>query len=184
MNNDNAAARRGIEKRKVSGESGMDLKEIRQLVKMLEGTDVSEIEVERDGAKVRVARALGPAPGTTMVAMAPPAAAPMPAYAPAAPAAMGAPVDDGAGSHAAAFPNATAVTSPMVGTYYKSPSPDAAPFVKEGDVVEKGQTLCIIEAMKLMNEIEAEQSGRIVKILVDNATPVEFGEELFLIEPV
>jgi acetyl-CoA carboxylase biotin carboxyl carrier protein len=76
------------------------------------------------------------------------------------------------------------VESPFVGTFYRSPSPSADPYVREGQVVKKGDTLCIIEAMKLMNEIEAELSGRIVRILVDNGQPVEFGEPLFLIEPV
>jgi acetyl-CoA carboxylase biotin carboxyl carrier protein len=77
-----------------------------------------------------------------------------------------------------------AITSPMVGTFYRSPAPDADPFVEVGDVVEVGQTVCIIEAMKLMNEIEAETKGRVVKILVENAQPVEFGQRLFLLEPL
>lgn len=80
--------------------------------------------------------------------------------------------------------NQKAVTSPMVGTFYRSPAPDADPFVEVGDLVEVGQTVCIIEAMKLMNEIEAEVKGRVVQILVDNSQPVEFGQKLFLIEPV
>ena len=76
------------------------------------------------------------------------------------------------------------VSSPMVGTFYRSPAPDADPFVEIGDIVEVGQTVCIIEAMKLMNEIEAEVKGRVARILVDNAQPVEFGQKLFLIEPL
>ena len=75
------------------------------------------------------------------------------------------------------------ICSPMVGTFYRSPSPDSAPFVQVGDEVEPGQTLCIIEAMKLMNEIEAEQRGRIAKVLAENGQPVEFGQPLFLLEP-
>ncbi|HEY5726826.1 MAG TPA: acetyl-CoA carboxylase biotin carboxyl carrier protein, partial [Methylomirabilota bacterium] len=75
------------------------------------------------------------------------------------------------------------VDAPMVGTFYRAPGPDASPFVQEGDTVKEGQVLCIIEAMKLMNEIESKASGRIVKILVENAQPVEFGQGLFLVEP-
>jgi acetyl-CoA carboxylase biotin carboxyl carrier protein len=76
-----------------------------------------------------------------------------------------------------------AITSPMVGTYYRAPAPDADPYVEMGDMVEVGQTVCIVEAMKLMNEIESEVRGRIVQILVENAHPVEFGQTLFLLEP-
>jgi acetyl-CoA carboxylase biotin carboxyl carrier protein len=76
------------------------------------------------------------------------------------------------------------VEAPMVGTFYRAPKPDASPFVSEGDVVKEGQVLCIVEAMKLMNEIEAKAAGRIVKILVDNGQPVEFGQSLFLMEPL
>ncbi|HEY6194323.1 MAG TPA: acetyl-CoA carboxylase biotin carboxyl carrier protein, partial [Candidatus Eisenbacteria bacterium] len=77
-----------------------------------------------------------------------------------------------------------AIVSPMVGTFYRSPAPDADPFVEVGDVVEVGQTVCIIEAMKLMNEIEAETKGRVAQVLVENAQPVEFGQKLFLVEPI
>ena len=77
-----------------------------------------------------------------------------------------------------------AITSPMVGTFYRAPAPDADPFLETGDTVELGQTVCIIEAMKLMNEIESELKGRVVQILVENAQPVEFGQKLFLVEPV
>ena len=76
-----------------------------------------------------------------------------------------------------------AITSPMVGTFYRAPAPDADPYVEVGDMVEVGQTVCIVEAMKLMNEIEAEARGRVVQILVENSHPVEFGQKLFLIEP-
>src|SRR5262249_60325319 len=80
--------------------------------------------------------------------------------------------------------NLKPITSPMVGTFYRAPAPDADPFVEVGDVVSVGQTVCIIEAMKLMNEIEAETKGRVAQILVENAQPVEFGQKLFLIEPL
>jgi acetyl-CoA carboxylase biotin carboxyl carrier protein len=79
--------------------------------------------------------------------------------------------------------NATVIVSPMVGTFYRAPAPDADPYVEVGDMVEVGQTVCIVEAMKLMNEIESDFRGRVVRILVENAQPVEFGQKLFLIEP-
>jgi acetyl-CoA carboxylase biotin carboxyl carrier protein len=79
--------------------------------------------------------------------------------------------------------NLAAITSPMVGTFYRAPAPDADPYIDSGDMVEVGQTVCIVEAMKLMNEIESEHRGRVVKILVENAQPVEFGQKLFLIAP-
>ncbi len=81
-------------------------------------------------------------------------------------------------------PHLEVIRSPIVGTFYRAPSPDAPPYVEEGDVVEKGQVLCIVEAMKIMNEIESDVKGRIVKILVENAQPVEYGQPLFLIEPM
>ena len=80
-------------------------------------------------------------------------------------------------------PGTVSIDAPMVGTFYRATSPDAPPFVSEGDLVKEGQTLCIIEAMKLMNEIESKVAGRVVKILVENAQPVEFGQHLFLVEP-
>jgi len=83
---------------------------------------------------------------------------------------------------AAAVGNQTAITSPMVGTFYRAPAPDADPYVEVGDTVTVGQTVCIVEAMKLMNEIESEVKGRVVKILVENAQPVEYGQKLFLVE--
>jgi acetyl-CoA carboxylase biotin carboxyl carrier protein len=111
------------------------------------------------------------------VAVAPMAPAPaMPAHAPVAAPAAGAP------AAAAAEKPGTLITSPFVGTFYRSPSPDAPPFVEVGQSVRKGQALCIVEAMKLMNEIESEVSGKVVEILVENGQPVEFGEPLFRIE--
>jgi acetyl-CoA carboxylase biotin carboxyl carrier protein len=107
-----------------------------------------------------------------------PVAAALPAAAPAAPASAGTTPAPAANDHL------KAITSPMVGTFYRSPAPDADPFLEVGDSVEAGQTVCIIEAMKLMNEIEAEFKGRVVQILVENAQPVEFGQKLFLVEPV
>lgn len=163
----------------VSAVAGFELAELRQLIKLVQRTGIGELEIESGGRSVRISANAGS--GGTWVAAAPAPAAPAargaaPA-APAAPAAAPAPAAD-------ADAHLKAVTSPMVGTFYRSPAPDADPFVEVGDIVEVGQTVCIIEAMKLMNEIEAEVKGRVVKMLIDNAQPVEFGQKLFLIEPI
>jgi acetyl-CoA carboxylase biotin carboxyl carrier protein len=157
------------------------LDEVKALVKVLEGTDVTSLRWDRDGQKIVIRR--GQAPALAPVAPAPQpvvAAAPVPAAAPAAPAL--APAAPQAAPKPEAKPGSV-VTSPFVGTFYRAPSPDSAPFVDVGTVVKKGQVLCIVEAMKLMNEIEAEIPGKIAEILVQNATPVEFGQPLFRIEP-
>ena len=155
--------------------AGFDLAELRHLIRLVQKTGIGELELNSGGRSVRIAAS--PSGGGTWVA-APAAAAPArAAAAPAAPAAEARPAAD-ADSHL------KAVVSPMVGTFYRSPAPDADPFVEVGDVVEVGQTVCIIEAMKLMNEIEAETKGRVVKILVENSQPVEFGQKLFLVEPL
>jgi acetyl-CoA carboxylase biotin carboxyl carrier protein len=148
----------------------MDLKELKALLRLMEGNDVEELEVEEGGRRVRIRRR--GAPPATMPTTPLAAAAPRPA--PAATLVAG-PAPDSAGL--------VPVESPMVGTFYRAPAPGAEAYVKEGDTVEKGAVLCIIEAMKLMNEIEAEVRGRIAKILVENGQPVEFGQTLFLLEP-
>lgn len=140
-----------------------------QVVDLAVRHNLAEIEVEMDGTRIRVVREHAPAVGAVPRLEAA-AAAPL-----AQPAAVGA-----AESTAHLVP----VEAPMVGTFYRAPKPDAPPFVSEGDVVKEGQVLCIVEAMKLMNEIEAKAAGRIVKILVDNGQPVEFGQSLFLMEPL
>jgi len=127
---------------------------------------LAELEVEQAGTRIRVVREHAPA-----------AAAPAPR-----PELAGAPAPAQVVA-AAAAPHLVPVEAPMVGTFYRAPGPDAAPFVLEGDVVKEGQVLCIIEAMKLMNEIEAKAAGRVAKILVENAQPVEYGQPLFLLEP-
>ncbi len=144
----------------------------------MQKTGIGELEVSSGGRTVRIAAFAG-VPGAMTVAM--PAAA-APAAAPAAPAPAASPKPDPAAG--AADERLVAVTSPMVGTFYRAPAPDADPYVEVGTAVEVGQTVCIIEAMKLMNEIESEARGRVVRILVENAQPVEFGQKLFLIEPV
>jgi acetyl-CoA carboxylase biotin carboxyl carrier protein len=151
----------------------IDARLVRKLAGILTDTGLSEIEVEHGGLRIRVARTLSaavqvaaPAP----VAMAPPAAAPAPA-ATAAPAEAAAPARRG-----------EVVKSPMVGTVYLQPQPDADAFVKVGDTVQAGQTLMIVEAMKTMNPIPAPKGGRVTEILVEDAQPVEFGEPLVVIE--
>jgi oxaloacetate decarboxylase alpha subunit len=156
----------------------MNLKEIKELIEMLKGTDIAELEVERSGMKVRLRKgsAVPYHPATQRVELAPLAnAAPATAGGPQALAEKG--VEEPART------NLVTVTSPIVGTFYRSPAPEKPAYAQVGDVVKKGQVLCIVEAMKLMNEIESEQSGKIVQILVENGQPVEYGQDLFVIEP-
>nr|MBO2472040.1 acetyl-CoA carboxylase biotin carboxyl carrier protein [Bacillota bacterium] len=138
---------------------------------MLSDTDVVEFELETPEFKVKIKQGVPQAvpPAQAAPVLAPAQAAPAPN---AAPAPAQAPQAD----------NLVQVTAPMVGTFYRAPAPDAEPYVKVGDIVEVGQPLCIIEAMKLMNEIESETRGRIKEILVENAQPVEYGQPLFIIE--
>jgi len=160
----------------------MNPKELRELIDFLVEKDITEFELERGDVKVRVKR---PSPLNVSAAappvmyhaappaVAPPAVAPAPAPAAAGVAAPAAPAESEAGL--------SYVKSPIVGTFYEAPSPGAPPFVKVGDTVAKGQVLCIVEAMKLMNEIESEVSGEIVTKLVNNGQPVEYGQPLFAI---
>jgi acetyl-CoA carboxylase biotin carboxyl carrier protein len=155
----------------------MDIRKIRRLIDLIEDSDISEIEITEGEETVRISRGSSqPVPAYAHYQA--PAPAPQPAQAPAGgEAASGgeaAPEPQEAGRHQEA---------PMVGTFYRAPSPEAEPFVREGDWVNEGDVLCVIEAMKLFNEIEAEFSGRVKRILAENAQPVEFGEPLFLIDP-
>jgi len=159
----------------------MNQKELKELIEFLIEKDITEFELERGDVKVRIKRGadarLAAPPETRFVQVAAPAAPPA-EYAAAPPAPPQAPAKaeaEESGLHE--------VKSPIVGTFYEAPSPGAPPFVKTGDVVQEGQVLCIIEAMKLMNEIEADVSGEIVKRLVNNAQPVEYGQPLFLVRP-
>ena len=138
---------------------------VSELVELAVKHDLAELEVEQGGARIRVVRERAGG----MVALPRAEGAPAMAVAPA--------------SEPAVAAHLVRVDAPMVGTFYRSPGPDTSPFAQEGDTVKEGQVLCIIEAMKLMNEIESKVSGRIVKILVENAQPVEFGQGLFLVEP-
>jgi acetyl-CoA carboxylase biotin carboxyl carrier protein len=149
----------------------MTIQEIKELLDLFHASGVSEMEVQRGDGRVRFTRGSAAAqPGMAPAATAPYIAAPPPPDAAAAPA-------------PAAAEETTIVKSPIVGTFYESPSPDSPPFVKVGDQVEKGKVLCIIESMKLMNEIEAEVAGTIVARLVENGRPVEYGEPLFSVKP-
>ncbi len=157
----------------------MDLKEIRQLIKIVENSDISEFELEQEGKKLRITKNSESTPvyvQSNAPAAPVSAASPQPATVTDIPPAA-APVEENVPS------NVVEIRSPMVGTFYRSPSPDADPYVSVGQQVEIGQVLCIVEAMKLMNEIENEISGKIVKILVENSQPVEYNQVLFHIEP-
>jgi acetyl-CoA carboxylase biotin carboxyl carrier protein len=144
-------------------------KQLKALLKTLEEGGVAEFEYQDDKYRLRLALSNR---GGAALAAAPPAA-PAPAAAPAAPSA------GPSSRETAGEPGTVFVTSPFVGTFYRSTSPDAEPFVEVGTTVRKGQTLCIVEAMKLMNEIEADAAGVIVEVLVDNGQSVEFGQKLF-----
>jgi acetyl-CoA carboxylase biotin carboxyl carrier protein len=152
----------------------MNLKELRALLELLREFGLTEIEIEKSGERVRVRREVtaaalpGPAPAVGAPAMAAPAGQVAPA--------AGVPADD-------RRRHLVTVEAPMVGTFYRASSPDADPYVREGDAIKEGQVLCIIEAMKLMNEIESKVSGRVIRVLAENGQPVEYGQPLFLIEP-
>ena len=149
----------------------MNQREIRRLADLLRDYGLSEVEVEREGVRIRLRRE--PAPVTP---------------APAGPAVRGPAPLAGAtptvsAEAAADEAHMLTIEAPMVGTFYRAASPDAPPFVRDGDRVKKGQVVCIIEAMKLMNEIESKVAGRVVKVLVENTQPVEYDQPLFLLEP-
>ncbi|MBU1084158.1 MAG: acetyl-CoA carboxylase biotin carboxyl carrier protein [Candidatus Omnitrophota bacterium] len=145
----------------------MNIKKIKELIDLMNGNGLTEIEVEEEGQKIKLSKKGN---GTVESTAVPSAHAFVPAGSSSA--GTGAPVKSG-----------KEVKTPMVGTFYRAVSPESAPFVEVGDIVKKGDVLCIIEAMKLMNEIKAEFGGRVAEILAENAEAVEFGQTLFLIEP-
>lgn len=153
----------------------MDLRKLKTLIDLVKESGISEIELTEEGDKVRIVNAPAKPAQETL-----PVQAVIPAQSAPAQSAAPAPVQEKAPEPPADI-KGTTVTSPMVGTFFTSPSPGAKPFVQKGDHVEVGQTLCIIEAMKLLNEIEAETSGTVLQVFVENAQPVEFGQPLFLI---
>jgi acetyl-CoA carboxylase biotin carboxyl carrier protein len=152
----------------------MDIRKVKKLIELLEESGIAEIEIKEGEDSVRISRATTGAPVPQYFAApapAPAAAAP----APAAPAAEAAPL-------ARRKDDKNVVTAPMVGTYYAAPSPTAKPFVAIGDEVKVGQVLCIIEAMKMMNQIESDRAGKVTAIMCNNGEPVEFGQPLFVVE--
>jgi acetyl-CoA carboxylase biotin carboxyl carrier protein len=160
----------------------MDIRKIKKLIELLEESGIAEIEIKEGEEAVRISRmppasaAAQPLPGMAHLGAAPGMvpAAPAAAVSAAVPAAEGAP--------AKPKPNEHVITAPMVGTFYGSPSPGAKPFVEIGDEIKEGQVLCIIEAMKMMNQIEADRAGRIASVMARNGDPVEFGQPLFIVE--
>lgn len=161
----------------------MDLKEIQNLIKFVSKSGVNEVKLEAEDFKITIKTGAN-APETTIVHQAPLAAAvpqapvaavPSPAPVAAAPTEAAPASDENS--------NLIEITSPIIGTFYRRPSPDKPNFVEVGDVIQADSVVCIIEAMKLFNEIEAEVSGKVVKVLVDESSPVEFGQPLFLVDP-
>ena len=158
-----------------AGRSMMDLEFLRGLIEAVDSSGIDSLEINRAGTKIRIAKTPPPAPiaGPTTMSAAP-HSVPPPASPVAAVLEAGAPAQE---SHL------VDVKSPMVGTFYRAPAPEAPPYVEVGSVVKKGQTLCILEAMKLMNELESEVDGVVREVLVENADPVEYGQVLFRIDP-
>ena len=157
----------------------MDLNYLRRLLRIFDESSASELSIEEEGMSVHMAKPSSQAPvmmqGYTMPAPAPAAAPAAPSAAPAA--------STSAPAAAAPADSGHTVTSPIVGTFYRAPSPDADAFVQVGQHVNAGDTLCIVEAMKLMNEIESDVTGTIIKILVENGQPVEYNQPIFLVKP-
>ncbi len=143
----------------------MELDDLKELIELLKETDITELQLEKDGTKVRIKREKMLSPMEISVQK------------------FGR-LQEKVTREAEEETRLITVTSPIVGTFYRASSPEAAPFVELGSKIKKGQVLCIVEAMKLMNEIESEVDGIVIKVLVENGQPVEYGEPLFLIEPI
>jgi acetyl-CoA carboxylase biotin carboxyl carrier protein len=156
----------------------MDIRKVKKLIELLEESGVSEIEIKEGEESVRISRH---PTGVVHTFSAPPAYA-MPAPVAGAPAGAAGAAPAVAAPAAAAHSPDSAITAPMVGTFYSAPAPGAKPFVEIGSEVKSGDVLCIIEAMKMMNQIESDKAGRVVSVLVKNGDPVEFGQTLFIIE--
>ncbi len=157
----------------------MNLEEIKDLIKLVSKSGLGKVEIEREGFRISIK---GSQAEPIMVQAAPMVAAAAPVNT-AAPVATSAPAAAPAAEAAADDSKYITVKSPMIGTFYRTPGPDKDPFVNVGDTIQKGDKVCIIEAMKTFNEIEAEVSGKIVKVLVDNASPVDYDQPLFLVDP-
>ncbi len=159
----------------------MDLKQIQDLVKMVNKSNISELSIEEKDIKITIKQKEDKyVTGVPVQQVQAVQAAPVVSQAPAQAASPAAPK----AAAPAAADNLLTIKSPMIGTFYRRPSPDKPNFIEEGDEVKNGKVVCIIEAMKLFNEIESEISGRVVKILVEDSTPVEYDQPLFLVEPI
>jgi acetyl-CoA carboxylase biotin carboxyl carrier protein len=162
----------------------IDLDFLRGLIEAVDGSGIDSLEISRGGTRIRIAKTPPPAPVSASAAPARAAVEyAVPAAAPAAAPSAAAAAPSGGAPAPAAASNLVEIKSPMVGTFYRSPAPEAPSYVEVGTRVGKGQTLCILEAMKLMNELESDYSGVIREICVENAEPVEYGQVLFRIEP-
>lgn len=164
----------------------MEYKQIQELIKTINKSNISELSIEEGDFKITIKQELTGQP--QYIAM-PQQHMPMPQAAPqqnipAPPQASAAPAADKPATPAAGGANTVTIKSPMIGTFYRSPSPDKPVFVNVGDEIKQGQVLCIIEAMKLFNEIESEVSGRLIKVVADDSSPVEYDQPLFIIEPM
>ncbi len=149
----------------------MNLKEIKELINLMNENNLSELEIEREGTRIKIRKspsgqfeAITEEPGSPRVVQT---------------------IKDGSSKKEdSSKEKLTSIKAPMVGTFYRAPSPDAKPYVEIGDVIEVGQTVCIIEAMKLMNEIKSEVKGKIAEVLIENTSPIEYGQALFIVEPL
>jgi acetyl-CoA carboxylase biotin carboxyl carrier protein len=158
----------------------MNNEEIKELIKLVSKLGLGKVEIEKDGFKINIK---GPNMGVPMTYSQVSAPIPAPAVAQPLASVQNEPQAEPAAKVVAENTNTITIKSTMIGTFYRSSGPDKAPFVEVGSEIKKGDKICIIEAMKLFNEIESEVSGKIVKVLVDDATPVEFDQPLFLVEP-
>ncbi len=162
----------------------MDLSLVKKLVKLLSESDVDEIEIEEEGKKIRIAkhpqRTSTPAGPVIWATEAPHQGGASPSVS--APVSVSPLVQAAAPAASISSPNLAEIRSPIVGTFYRAPAPDAAPFVQVGSDIQPGTVLCIVEAMKLMNEIESDVAGRVAKVMVENGQPVEYDQVLFLIQ--
>lgn len=149
----------------------MYIKEIKDMINLMNENSLTELEIEKEGVRIRLKKG---ASGTYEKAV---------EFAPAAPSSGHGYPSQALASEKSEKKNVTEIKAPMVGTFYRAPSPEAPPYVNIGDTIEAGQVICIIEAMKLMNEIKSEVKGKLVDIQVDNSEPVEFGQVLFVVEP-
>ncbi len=150
----------------------MNIKEIKEMLNLMNENSLVELEVEKDGMRIRLKKAVAPSENYTgPIVIERQNSAPQETR-------------QAGGIAKEKSSNTLEIKAPMVGTFYRSPSPEAPPYVEVGQIVESGQVVCIIEAMKLMNEIKSEVKGKLVEILVDNSEPVEFGQSMFIIEPL